>query len=130
MPQHFLFTPPLFTLFQALDCDELNSDVETETYLRADYGISCDWSVDSNRPAWLAYTIGMLLLWPVGVPCYVANLFWRNKQGVHIMMRAYHRNLPRSFRTRAHLLERACCLLAASYACCCDPRQFIHALST
>lgn len=85
------FVPISSHVFQALDCDTLNQDVAAETYLRADYAISCDWGVDRMRPVWVAYTIVMLILWPVGVPCYFAFLFHRNRTGVRTMVHAHKR---------------------------------------
>ena len=89
----------------ALDCDEVNTDVETESYLRVDYSISCDWQVDGRRPLWLAYTVVLLLLWPVGVPAYFAYLFHRNRVGCRIIQHSYERYEKRLI-AHAHGLEQ------------------------
>ena len=96
---------------QALDCDELNADVDAQSFLRADYSISCNWDVDGWRPSWLAYTLIMLLLWPVGVPIYFAYLFHLNQKGVRILRLAQQR-----YESRAAAVREGVALVAEDKA--------------
>ena len=85
----FLFFVAVTSItFRAFDCDIIDADVDPRSFLRADYSISCESSVDARRPLWLAYAALMLLLWPIGVSSFVVYKFWQSRLGVQLLMEA------------------------------------------
>eukprot|EP00752_Nemacystus_decipiens_P008150 g7289.t1 len=65
-------------VFQIFACDE--EAVEGESYLRADYSLSCD----AKRRMWYKVYAGvMILVYPIGIPLMYAYILWTNRESLN-----------------------------------------------
>ena len=65
-------------IFAAFVCDsfDINGDDDTATFLQSDYMINCD---SQRYTVLLSYSIVMILIYPIGVPCLFAVLLWYDR---------------------------------------------------
>ncbi|CAM9909015.1 unnamed protein product [Ectocarpus sp. 4 AP-2014] len=73
-----VFTSSSTIVFKTFACDD--EAVEGESYLRADYGISCK----TNKHAWYEVYAGvMIAVYPIGIPLLYAFILWRNRDSLN-----------------------------------------------
>ena len=81
----FVYSPVSFTIFKTFGCDELDNG---DTYLRADYNISC---VTSRHRWYKAYALIMVCVYPVGIAAVFALLLvWHRRD----LVKAGRETLP------------------------------------
>lgn len=71
-----VYSPVSYRIFQTFCCQGLD---DGETYLKADYSISC---LTSRHSGYVAYALAMVCVYPVGVPAVLAWLLFRNRRGL------------------------------------------------
>eukprot|EP00752_Nemacystus_decipiens_P006743 g6060.t1 len=73
-----VFTSTSTIVFKTFPCDK--DAVEGESYLRADYSLSCD----SNVHMWFVVYAGiMTVVYPVGIPLLYAYILWTNRDSLN-----------------------------------------------
>ena len=76
----YVVLPTVTTIiFGAFPCDVFVYGSETESFLRADYSISCE---DASYQTFKVYGGLMILLIPVGIPFTYAVILWRRKEKI------------------------------------------------
>ena len=70
----FIYSSVSFTIFQTFACDTLDDEVP---YLRADYSLTCG---TNRHRVFTVYAIGMVLVYPVGIPAVFSWWLGRNRQ--------------------------------------------------
>ncbi|CAM9638404.1 unnamed protein product, partial [Laminaria digitata] len=70
-----VFTSTSTVAFKTFSCDD--EVVEGESYLRADYSISCKSSLHTF---FRAYAGIMILIYPIGIPILYAAILWKNRE--------------------------------------------------
>jgi hypothetical protein len=97
-----IFSAVSTVVFQTFSCDYL--EVTEESWLRADYSISCD---TGKHTAYKIYAAVMIAVYPIGIPSLYAVLLWRHRHSLNPTisttaeaagLRAVPRSLSQSFR--------------------------------
>lgn len=70
----FVYSSATFTIFQTFVCDEIGTG---NTYLRADYSISC---LTRKHRVYTWYALVMIAIFPLGVPAFFAWWLVRNQR--------------------------------------------------
>ena len=70
----FIYSSVSFTIFQTFVCDSLD---DGETYLRADYSLTCS---TNTYTAYQVYAILMVCVYPVGIPASFGWWSWRHRK--------------------------------------------------
>ncbi|CAM9812841.1 unnamed protein product, partial [Ascophyllum nodosum] len=69
-----VFTPASTVVFKIFGCDK--NIVEGESYLRADYSISCKTNTHTYYRIYAGF---MLMVYPIGIPLLYAFILWKNR---------------------------------------------------
>jgi hypothetical protein len=69
----------IFKTFSCKDLDKYDAFPEDNIYMQADYSVSCT----SDRYYWgRNYAIGMIFIYPIGVPLFYFLLLWTNRDDI------------------------------------------------
>lgn len=74
----FIYSSVSFNIFQTFVCDTLDDGV---SYLRADYSLTCETSTHS---VYKGYAIGMIFVYPVGIPAVLLWWILRNRHDLAV----------------------------------------------
>eukprot|EP00953_Heterococcus_sp_UTEX-ZZ885_P041481 21161-Heterococcus_DN1.PRE.3 len=66
-------------VFQTFSCDYLEDT--KESWLRADYSVSCD---TDKHTAYKVYAAVMIAVYPIGIPVLYATLLWRHRHSLNL----------------------------------------------